>query len=151
MTGYRFYPTADKAQDDIWDYSVREWGEVRAATYIKGLHEHLQKLADRELRWRDLPVSLVIPGDLQIEAWFCFPKGRFLSPNLSTVKRSDKNNRKHPITARVRRGAPSPLPALQRCIHSGLSSRLEIFSDLRLTELPDQQTHLYNILNYIYT
>jgi plasmid stabilization system protein ParE len=70
MTGYRFYPTADKAQDDIWDYSVRKWGEAQAETYIKGLHEHLQKLADRELRWLDLPVALVIPEDLQIEAWF---------------------------------------------------------------------------------
>lgn len=70
MASYRFYPAADRAQDEIWDYTLRSWGEAQAETYIRGLHDHLQKLADRKVPWRTLPRALVIPADLQNEAWF---------------------------------------------------------------------------------
>lgn len=30
MASYAFFPTANKAQDDIWDYMPNEWGQKQA-------------------------------------------------------------------------------------------------------------------------
>ena len=49
MVGYKFFPPADKSQDEIWDYTHQEWGEAQADKYITGLHSHIQKLADKKL------------------------------------------------------------------------------------------------------
>lgn len=70
MAGYSFFPPADKAQDDIWKYTVKTWGRVQAEKYILGLHEHLQQLADRQKNWQLLPKDLVTPSDLDIQAYF---------------------------------------------------------------------------------
>ena len=70
MTSYLFFPPADKAQDDIWNYTYEAWGEKQAEKYIKGLHHHLQLLSEKKKRWRSLPPNLVIPSDLNIEAYF---------------------------------------------------------------------------------
>jgi len=60
MAEYLFFPAADKAQDGIWDYTVKTWGEAQAEKYIRGLHDHLQKLADKQRVWRLLPNSLIV-------------------------------------------------------------------------------------------
>lgn len=70
MASYRFFPPADEAQDDIWQYTYDEWGEAQADKYIIGLHEHLQALADKKKQWRTLPNSLIVPPDLDISAYF---------------------------------------------------------------------------------
>ena len=49
MVGYKFFPPADRSQDEIWDYTYKEWGEAQADKYITGLHSHIQKLADKKL------------------------------------------------------------------------------------------------------
>jgi plasmid stabilization system protein ParE len=67
---YLFYPAADKAQDGIWHYTRKTWGEAQAEKYIRGLHNHLQELADRQRIWRPLPNSLIVPPDLNIDAYF---------------------------------------------------------------------------------
>lgn len=69
MTGYRFYRTADAAQDRIWRDTVQTWGEAQAVTYIKGLHAHLQRLVENKSRWR-LPQNLAVPKDVRKEAYF---------------------------------------------------------------------------------
>jgi plasmid stabilization system protein ParE len=70
MTGYLFYPTADAAQDRIWNDTVATWGEQQAASYIRGLHAHLRKLSETRALWRRLPNNLVIPADLGTLAYF---------------------------------------------------------------------------------
>jgi len=70
MVGYKFFPPADKSQDEIWDYTYKEWGEAQADKYITGLHSHIQKLADKKLLWRPVPKSLVLPSDLEMEVFF---------------------------------------------------------------------------------
>jgi len=67
---YRFYPAADAAQDSIWIYTKETWGEDQAEKYIVGLHQHLAKLADDRNLWLRLPKELVVPSDLEIEAYF---------------------------------------------------------------------------------
>ena len=66
MPKYLFYPTADKAQDDIWTYTCHKWGEKQAIKYINELHIHLQALADREIFWHPLPNKILNPKDLNI-------------------------------------------------------------------------------------
>ena len=70
MPSYLFFPSADKAQDNIWRYTCETWGEKQAEKYIKGLHDHLQRLSEKKKLWRSLPANLVVPPDLKIEAYF---------------------------------------------------------------------------------
>lgn len=70
MAGYRFFATADRRQDEIWEYTCKQWGENQAKQYIQGLHDHLQKLADKKIPWRPLPAGLVLPSDLDISIFF---------------------------------------------------------------------------------
>lgn len=70
MGDYRFFPTADTRQDDIWNYTYDEWGEAQAKKYIRGLHKHLQQLSDKKTPWRSLPNSLLREADLYIDIYF---------------------------------------------------------------------------------
>jgi len=70
VANYLFFPAADKAQDGIWHYTHEKWGQEQAEKYIMGLHEHIQGLADKILFWRTLPESLVVPADLDVQAYF---------------------------------------------------------------------------------
>lgn len=69
MPEYLFYPTADKAQDGIWDYTCDKWGERQARKYINDLHVHLQALADKEIFWHLLPKKILTPEDLDIKTY----------------------------------------------------------------------------------
>lgn len=70
MATYLFFPPADQAQDDIWHYTLEEWGQKQAEKYITGLHNHLQALSTKKKPWRNLPDTLVIPPDLKTRAYF---------------------------------------------------------------------------------
>jgi len=70
VTSYLFFPTADKAQDSIWQYSYETWGEKQAVKYIKGMHCHLQLLSEKKKVWRIVPSHLVVPSDLSLEIYF---------------------------------------------------------------------------------
>lgn len=70
MSSYRFYPTADARQDEIWDYTFNEWGEQQAEEYIVELHFHISKLANNKLLWRGLPANLTVPSDLSLSVYF---------------------------------------------------------------------------------
>jgi plasmid stabilization system protein ParE len=49
---YRFFPAADRRQDEIWDYTVKKWGEPKAEEYIRGLHDAVSKAAENPQLWR---------------------------------------------------------------------------------------------------
>ena len=65
-----FFSPADKAQDGIWNYTCEEWGKKQARKYIIGLHDHLQKLSEKKKLWRVLPDSLIVPPNLDLQAYF---------------------------------------------------------------------------------
>ncbi|MCF6355624.1 MAG: type II toxin-antitoxin system RelE/ParE family toxin [Candidatus Polarisedimenticolaceae bacterium] len=70
MVGYRFYLAANQRQDEIWRYTCEQRGEAQAEKYIRGLHSHIQELAERKRPWKSLPGSLVVPPDLDIDVFF---------------------------------------------------------------------------------
>lgn len=70
MAGYVFFPAADEAQDEIWRYTCDQWTEKQAAKYIQGLHDHLQELSEKKKFWHGLPERLVVPSDLDFNAYF---------------------------------------------------------------------------------
>jgi len=69
VSAYLFFPPADDSQDEIWRYSCEAWGEKQAEKYINGLHLPLQLLSEKKKFWRPLPTHLVIPRDLNMEAY----------------------------------------------------------------------------------
>lgn len=70
MSAYRFYPIADQRQDEIWDYTVKQWGEQQAEKYILELHTHLNNLASNRVLWQALPEKLIVPQDLSLSIYF---------------------------------------------------------------------------------
>lgn len=70
MVDYLFFLPADEAQDDIWQYTFDTWGKDQAIKYIRQLHDHLGMLARKEKYWFPLPQKIVVPSDLDIEAFF---------------------------------------------------------------------------------
>ena len=87
MARYLFFASADKAQDDIWGYTQEVWGVTQAETYILGLHDHLQKLADKQRVWHSLPSSLIMPFDLDMKIYF----SRYEHHHIFFRKLSDSN------------------------------------------------------------
>lgn len=51
---YLFYSAADRRQDEIWDYTVDEWGEEQAVRYLEGLHDTIAQAAEGKIAWRKL-------------------------------------------------------------------------------------------------
>ncbi len=70
VSGYKFFPTADKAQDAIWRYSVDTHGKKQAIKYIEGLHAHIQTLSEKKKMWWPLPDKFIIPSDLNMITYF---------------------------------------------------------------------------------
>lgn len=54
MSKFLIYKPADLSLDEIWDYSLHQWGEVQAEAYIHGIFEAIRKAASREVIWRSL-------------------------------------------------------------------------------------------------
>lgn len=78
MAAYRFYPTADAAQDRIWRDTVDTWGEAQAVTYIAGLHAHLLRLTKSKALWRRLPRNLAVAADIRKDAYFTHYERHYL-------------------------------------------------------------------------
>jgi toxin ParE1/3/4 len=51
---YRFFPAADKRQDEIWEYTLGKWGERKAVEYIRGMHDAVSKAAENPQVWRSI-------------------------------------------------------------------------------------------------
>lgn len=63
--GYLFYPAANATQDRIWRDTAETWGEDQAASYVRGLHAHLERLCRTRAIWRALPSDLVLPSGIK--------------------------------------------------------------------------------------
>ena len=69
MPTYRFYPTTDQMQDEIWSYTFDRWGEIQADKYIRELHQHLQQLANKDILWKLLSGNIVVPPDIDVNVY----------------------------------------------------------------------------------
>lgn len=54
---FRFFPAANQRLDEIWHYSVEQWGEEQAERYIRGLFEGIARQADHRILWRPVKES----------------------------------------------------------------------------------------------
>jgi plasmid stabilization system protein ParE len=78
MAAYRFYATADAAQDKIWHETVETWGEAQAISYITGLHAHILRLTKNKALWRRLPRNLAVAPDVKKDAYFTHYERHYL-------------------------------------------------------------------------
>ncbi|MEW6144094.1 MAG: type II toxin-antitoxin system RelE/ParE family toxin [Thermodesulfobacteriota bacterium] len=51
---YRFFPAADRRQDEIWDYTLEKWGERKAVEYMRGMHDAISNAQKDQKLWRTL-------------------------------------------------------------------------------------------------
>lgn len=58
MRGVLFHPIADGEQDEIYRWTAAKWGQPHADIYIRGLHQHLDQLAETPGLWRPLAKRL---------------------------------------------------------------------------------------------
>jgi toxin ParE1/3/4 len=54
MTRYLLSPAAQTDLEQIWDYSVRTWGEEQAERYVLGIRDACQALADGRKQGRSI-------------------------------------------------------------------------------------------------
>lgn len=54
MSKYVIFKPADETLDEVWQYSLENWGQKKAEEYIEGLFATIQKAASREILWRSL-------------------------------------------------------------------------------------------------
>jgi toxin ParE1/3/4 len=55
-----FHPIADGEQDEIYRWTVANWGRPQADVYIRGLHRHLDQLVETPGLWRPLSKRLIV-------------------------------------------------------------------------------------------
>jgi len=54
MSKCAVFKPANETLDEVWRYSLDNWGQKKAEEYIKGLFATMQKAASRETLWRGL-------------------------------------------------------------------------------------------------
>ena len=54
MSKYVIFKPANETLDEVWRYSLENWGQRKAEEYIEGLFATMQKAASREILWRSL-------------------------------------------------------------------------------------------------
>lgn len=64
-----FHPIADGEQDEIYQWTLKNWGQPQAEAYVRGLHQHLDQLAETPGLWRPLAKRLTIRFDTAHEIY----------------------------------------------------------------------------------
>ena len=62
MTSVELLSTAEDQIDGIAQYTRINWGEQQAERYVRGLFQHLDKLASNRVLWRRLPEEFGVEG-----------------------------------------------------------------------------------------
>jgi toxin ParE1/3/4 len=72
MTGYLLSPAAQTDLQDIWDYTVGEWGEARAERYVLAIRAACEAVAARQREGR--PIDDIRSGyrKLAVRSHFLF-------------------------------------------------------------------------------
>lgn len=62
MTAYFLEPGADRALDEIYEYTAANWGEDQADAYLSGLFGFFAEVASKKVIWRALPAEFGVAG-----------------------------------------------------------------------------------------
>ena len=62
MTKFVIQQAADHRLDEIYTYSLETWGVEQAETYIRGLFQKFEDIADRKTPWRQIPAEFEVEG-----------------------------------------------------------------------------------------
>ena len=72
MATLKFTRQALADLDDIRDYTLREWGEQQARTYVQGIDTKCHAIASGEVRTRPFPAAPKISGYCRYEHHYIF-------------------------------------------------------------------------------
>ena len=62
MTTYFLEPAADRALDEIYEYTAANWGEAQADAYIEGSFGFFGDIQAKQVLWRSLPAEFGVVG-----------------------------------------------------------------------------------------
>ncbi len=62
MSAYLVLKAAGFRLDDIYQYTLNEWGEKQAEKYIRGLFEHFVGIADQSVLSHPIPAEFGVDG-----------------------------------------------------------------------------------------
>lgn len=62
MRRFELEPAANRALDNIMDYTSAYWDDAQAESYIDTLFTEFAAIADRKVIWRRIPASFGIDG-----------------------------------------------------------------------------------------
>lgn len=62
MTGFRVQAGAAHRLDQIYSYTLENWGEAQAERDIRGLFERFEAIAARRFPWRPIPAEFGVDG-----------------------------------------------------------------------------------------
>ena len=62
MTTYRVQEVAGYRIDQIYEYTLENWGEEQAETYIRGLFDCFGAIAAHRFPWRPIPAEFGVSG-----------------------------------------------------------------------------------------
>lgn len=63
MKSYFIEASANAAIDDLYAYTIDQWGEQQADKYLSGLFARFEAIVSNEVVWRP------VPPEFDIEAW----------------------------------------------------------------------------------
>ncbi len=49
---------------EIYRYTVKQWGENQADLYLKGMFDHFDKIAKKQVRW------ILVPAEFQVSGFY---------------------------------------------------------------------------------
>ncbi|MGB0844702.1 MAG: type II toxin-antitoxin system RelE/ParE family toxin [Alphaproteobacteria bacterium] len=62
MLEYKVLESATYRIDEIYVYSYYTWGEEKANSYINGMFNRFQQIADKNIPWRRIPAEFGVKG-----------------------------------------------------------------------------------------
>ena len=71
-SNFVLYEPANATLDDIWQYTVKQWGDKQAEEYINGLFDTLERASTHDIPWR------TIFQEVYLDAFFVKYKKHYL-------------------------------------------------------------------------
>jgi toxin ParE1/3/4 len=62
MSAYLVEPGADRALDEIYEFTASNWGEGQADAYISGMFDFFEAVASKNIIWRPVPAEFGVSG-----------------------------------------------------------------------------------------
>ena len=62
MTGFRVQRAAGYRIDEIYDYTLKTWGQEQAERYVCGLFDCFDAIVARRIVWRQIPAEFGVDG-----------------------------------------------------------------------------------------